>query len=156
MIGGGHQLQQERFLVGKILVCQLQRLLVKVFISHTPGIFEMDLGFIDAALIDDPITIAAEDRIHVVKVATAPIHEHAVVTDMIELLPQAGETTFTAHPFDSGAPRCWRNRQGNGFQATVRPGARGIEVVEVQALKSDRRSTLVFALHKIHITLTFQ
>ncbi len=138
MVGGCHELQQERFFGGKVDIGQIQRLTIKVFVSHAPGILEVNVLFLDAALINDAVTVAAEKGVHVVEVATSAIDEDAVITHAGQLLTQAGKTTLTTDAFDHRAAWRWRNGQGNGLKTTVSACTCGVEVVEVKTLFAQR------------------
>ena len=134
MVRCGHQLQQKRLLLRVIGIGQFQGFTVKVFVCHAPRVFEVDVGFIHAALVDDAIAISTKERVHVVEVTATPVHKYAVIPDRVQLLPKAGKATFTTDALDDGSPRRGWNGQGNRFQPAIRTGASGIEVIEIQAL----------------------
>jgi len=134
VVRSGHQLQEERLLPGVIGIGQLEGLPVQVLVGHAPGILETDFAFIDAALVDDAVAVAAEKRIHVVEVAAPAVDEYRVIAFGGQLLAETGVVAFAADALDDRAARGRRDRQGDGFQAAVGTGAGGIEIVEVQAL----------------------
>ncbi len=134
MVGGGHQLQQERLACGCIGVSQLQGLLVQVFIAHAPGVGKGHLVVGYAGLIDHAVAVAGEEGVHVVEVAAATVNEHAVITLRRELLAEAGKAGFAADALDDRATGGRRDRQGDGFQTPGGAGAGGVKLVEVEAL----------------------
>ena len=134
VIGGCHQLQEERLAGRMVAIGHLQRLMVEILVGHAPGILEAHLGLIDAALIDDAITIAAEEGVHVVEVSAPAIDEDAVVALRAQLLAQAGIAGLAADALDDGAPRGRRYRQGQRLQTAVGARTRGIEIGEHQAV----------------------
>ena len=117
---------------------QLEGLGVEILVGHAPGILEVDIRLGHAALVDHAVAIAAEEGIHVVEVAASAINEHAVIALRRELLAEAGIAAFTTDPLDDGASRGGRYGQGDGFQAAIGAGARGVKVVEEQALLAQR------------------
>ena len=131
-------MQEERTVLGKIRIGDFQRLLIKVFITHAPGVSEGHFIVRHAGLIDNAITIASKEGIHVVEVPAPAIHKDAVVTLRAELLAETGEATFTTYAFDDGAARSGRDRQGDGFQPARGARAGRVQIAEVQTLLAQR------------------
>jgi len=138
VVGGGHDVQEERVALAVDPVHLAQRQRVQVLVGHAPHVLAMYGGVLGNVLaVHRDVSVVAEEVVHVVEVAVAAVDELRHVAAIVEDVGQREQVLVVVH-LDHRVARRRRDRQRQRLQPAHRAGAVGVDVVEEQALVGER------------------
>ena len=132
VVADGHHVGEERLAAAGLLVERADDLPVGVFVADAPDVGEGDLFGLVAFLVDDVVSVAREEGLHVVEIAVAAVEIGHVVT-LVAQQGSCGVHSGVVRTLDDALARAGRQRKRHGLQTAHRAVARGVDAVERQS-----------------------